>query len=294
VRLGLSAVEHEELAALRSTAEEVAAEAAALVRRRREGGVAVADRKSSVVDVVTAVDREAEELLRVRLAQLRPDDGFHGEEGGRSTARRSEVTWVVDPIDGTVNYLYGIPHYCVSVAAVGPGERSLAGAVVDVVSGDVYSAALGAGATCNGVPLRVRDVAPMGERLFLTGFQYQEHVRRLQGAAVARLVGRVRDVRRMGSAALDLCAVAAGRADAYVEEGLHLWDRAAASLVATEAGATVGVLEGAGGMECVVCAPADGYPEVLRVVTECGFLASDVEGPGIATGVAPGEGVGGR
>jgi myo-inositol-1(or 4)-monophosphatase len=267
-----------QLDALRTTAETVATEAAALVRRRRRDGVEVADRKSSVVDVVTAVDREAEEYLLGRLAELRPGDGFFGEEGGRSEAGRSEVTWVVDPIDGTVNFLYGIPQYCVSVAAVGPQEQSLAGAVVDVATGDVYSAARGGGATCNGVPLRVRDVAPMGERLFLTGFQYQQHVRRLQGTAVARLVGRVRDIRRMGSAALDLCAIAAGRADAYVEEGLNLWDRAAASLVATEAGATVGVLSGAGGMECVVCAPADGYADVLRVVRECGFLAAGVEG----------------
>ncbi len=264
-----------ELAALRTTAETVAAEAAALVRRRRQDGVQVADHKSSVVDVVTAVDREAEAFLLDRLAELRPRDGFFGEEGGRSQAAQSEVTWVVDPIDGTVNFLYGIPHYCVSVAAVGPDQRSLAGAVVDVATGDVASASYGGGATCNGSPLQVRGVAPMGERLFLTGFQYQERVRRLQGAAVAQLVGRVRDVRRMGSAALDLCTVAAGRADAYVEEGLQLWDRAAAALIATEAGATVGVLTGAGGMECVVCAPADGYADVLAVVTECGFLAPD-------------------
>jgi myo-inositol-1(or 4)-monophosphatase len=265
----------DELAALRTTAETVAAEAAALVGRRRHDGVEVADHKSSVVDVVTAVDREAEAFLLGRLAELRPSDGFLGEEGGRSQAAQSEVTWVVDPIDGTVNFLYGIPHYCVSVAAVGPDQRSLAGAVVDVATGDVYSASSGGGATCNGSPLQVRGVAPMGERLFLTGFQYQEQVRRLQGAAVARLVGRVRDVRRMGSAALDLCTVAAGRADAYVEEGLQLWDRAAAALIATEAGATVGVLTGAGGMDCVVCAPTDGYADVLAVVTECGFLASD-------------------
>jgi myo-inositol-1(or 4)-monophosphatase len=100
---------------------------------------------------------------------------------------------------------------------------------------------------------------------------------------VARLVGHVRDIRRMGSAALELCAVAAGRADAYVEEGLQLWDRAAASLVATEAGATVGVLRGAGGMECVVCAPAAGYAEMLRLVAECGFLEAPAEG--VAEGV---------
>jgi myo-inositol-1(or 4)-monophosphatase len=267
------------VSALRRSAETVAREAAELVRRRRADGVGVADRKSSVVDVVTEVDRESEALLRRRLAELRPEDGFHGEEGGRSVGSRSGVTWVVDPIDGTVNFLYGIGRYAVSVAAVDAEERPLAGAVVDVSTGDLFSAAAGAGATGNGEPLRVRAVAPMGERLFYTGFQYQQHVRRLQGQAVARLVPQVRDIRRTGSAALDLCAVAAGTGDAFVEEGLHLWDHAAGGLVAVEAGATLEVFPGAGGMDCVVCAPSEGYAEVLRLVTECGFLGAGEELP---------------
>ena len=261
------------LAELRGVAETVALEAAAFVRERRRAGVEVADRKSSVVDVVTAVDRESEALLRRRLGELRPGDGFHGEEGGRAESS-SGVTWVVDPIDGTVNFLYGIAHYCVSVAAVDGDERSLAGAVVNVSTGEVYTAARGGGATLDGAPLAVRPVAPMGERLFLTGFQYQQEVRVKQGAAVARLIGQVRDIRRMGSAALELCAVAAGRADAYVEEGLHLWDRAAAALVAEEAGALVQVHRGAGGMDCIVCAPEAGFPEVLALVESCGFLTT--------------------
>jgi myo-inositol-1(or 4)-monophosphatase len=115
----------------------------------------------------------------------------------------------------------------------------------------------------------------MGERLVLTGFSYSDEVRRQQGKAVARLLTRVRDIRRQGSAALDLCAVAAGRADAYVEEGPHLWDRAAASLVAEEAGAVMEVHRGANGMDCTVCAPAEGYAEMLALVRECGFLARD-------------------
>jgi myo-inositol-1(or 4)-monophosphatase len=267
-----------EPAELRRVAETVALEAAELVRTRRTPDVEVADRKSSAVDVVTAVDRESEALLRRRLAQLRPDDGFHGEEGGRAPSR-SGVTWVVDPIDGTVNFLYGIAHYCVSVAAVDAEDRSLAGAVVNVTTDQVYTAARGDGATLDGAPLRVRPVAPMAERLFLTGFQYQQSVRRAQGAAVARLVTEVRDIRRMGSAALELCAVAAGTADAYVEEGLHLWDRAAAALVAEEAGATVQLHPGAGGMDCVICAPADGFDEVLELVRSCGFLAGGPANP---------------
>jgi len=269
---------------LRAVAEVVAREAAALVADRRREGVDVTDRKSSDVDVVTAVDHESERLLRDRLGELRPQDGFFGEEGGRAGSE-SGVTWVVDPIDGTVNFLYGIPHYAVSVAAVDQEDRSLAGAVVDVGRDDVYSASLGGGATRNGAPIRVRDVAPMRERLFLTGFGYQEPVRRAQGAAVARLLGEVRDIRRMGSAALDLCAIAGGTADAFVEEGLHLWDRAAAGLVASEAGAEVAVLRGASGLECVVSAPTAGFAEVLELVTACGFLAPGPE-PGPASDTA--------
>ena len=264
-------------AELRKVAETVAVEAADLVRDRRAGGTSVAARKTSAVDVVTAVDRESESFLRRRLAVLRPGDGFLGEEGGRRAAE-SDVTWVVDPIDGTVNFLYGLPQYCVSVAAVDPGQRSLAGAVVDVTRGTVFSAALGAGATQDGDVVQVRGPAPLAEQLFLTGFQYRSEVRRLQGAAVAQLVPRIRDIRRMGSAALDLCALAAGTADAYVEEGLQLWDRAAAALVATEAGARVELHPGVGGSDCVVAAPQDGFAEVLRLVTDCGFLSDEERG----------------
>jgi myo-inositol-1(or 4)-monophosphatase len=259
---------------LREIAEVTAREAARLVREHAAGPVTVEDRKSSDVDVVTAADKASEELLARRLGELRPDDGFFGEEGGRR-ASRTGVTWVVDPIDGTVNFLYGIPHYAVSVAAVDASERSLAGAVVNVPLGEVFTAARGQGATLDGEPLRVRPVPPLAERLVLTGFQYQEHVRTLQGAAVARLLGQVRDIRREGSAALELCQVAAGRADVYVEEGLHLWDRAAAALVAEEAGARVSLHPGVGGMTCILCVPADGYEETLALVRDCGFF-----GPG--------------
>jgi myo-inositol-1(or 4)-monophosphatase len=256
---------------LRGIAEQVAWEAADVVRAGAKHDVAVADRKSSAVDIVTDVDRATESFLRGRLAELRPDDGFLGEEGTEG-ASTSGVTWVVDPIDGTVNFLYGIPQYCVSVAALEDGDP-VAGVVVDVVPGHLYSASSGGGATCDGVPLRVRDQVPEAERLVLTGFQYQAEIRAVQGQAVARLLPRVRDIRRLGAAALDLCAIAAGRADAYVEEGLHLWDRAAAGLVAIEAGAELRLLDGAGGTQCVVCAPTHSIDEVLDLVAECGFLA---------------------
>ncbi len=259
--------------ALRALAERLAVEAADLARRRREEGVEVAATKSSDTDVVTATDREVEQLLRDRLAALRPGDGFVGEEGSDlAPADPGGVSWVVDPIDGTVNFLYGLPSVAVSVAAQ-QGGTVLAGAVVNLFTGTRYTAALGDGATRDGRPLRVRPVPPMRERLVLTGFGYEPEQRVLQGRAVAALLPRVRDIRRQGSAALELCALAEGAADAYVEEGLNVWDHAAGGLVAREAGATVGHHPGVGGRDCVVAAPEASYEEMVALVRECGFLA---------------------
>lgn len=255
---------------LRDLAVDVALEAAALVRERRRGIVRVAEIKTSPTDVVTEADRAVEELIRRRLLGARPHDGFLGEEGGGESST-SGVTWVVDPIDGTVNFLYDLPQYAVSVAASRDGVV-VAGSVVNVVPGEVFSAVLGGGATCDGRPLRVRDVVPLELRLVATGFSYVAATRTVQAAAVARLLSTVRDVRRMGSAALDLCALAAGRIDAYVEEGLHPWDLAAGGLVATEAGARLVSLPGAGGRDCVVCAPGDGFDDFHALVERCGFL----------------------
>jgi myo-inositol-1(or 4)-monophosphatase len=249
----------------------VAHETAELVRVRRRDGVEVAETKSSPVDVVTAVDTAAEELIYRRLMAARPGDGFLGEEGSASTSETG-VTWVVDPIDGTVNFLYGIPQYAVSIAAAVDGTV-VAGVVVDVVSTATYTATLGGGAACDGRPLRVRARAPLAERLVLTGFSYVADVRARQAAAVGRMITQVRDVRRFGSAALDLCAIGAGRADAYVEEGLNPWDLAAGGLVATEAGAVLSKAPGVGGREALICAPADGFEEFADLVERCGFLA---------------------
>ncbi|GAA1912937.1 inositol monophosphatase family protein [Nocardioides marmoribigeumensis] len=258
---------------LRGLAERLALEAAELARRRREEGVSVAATKSSDTDVVTETDREVERLLRDRLAALRPGDGFVGEEGSSADPTEAGgVSWVVDPIDGTVNFLYGLPSVAVSIAAQEDGTV-VAGAVVNVFTGTSYTAALGHGATRDGRPLRVRAVPPMPERLVLTGFSYEPERRVLQGRAVASLLGRVRDIRRQGSAALELCAVAEGAADAYLEEGLNLWDHAAGGLVAQEAGARVGHHPGAGGTDCVVAAPASSYDEMVALARECGFLA---------------------
>jgi myo-inositol-1(or 4)-monophosphatase len=228
---------------LRRIAEQVAGEAAEYLRglpRPWEGepgdGVST---KSTPTDVVTASDTAVETLVRERLAQLRPGDTVMGEEHGGS-ATGPGVGWVVDPIDGTVNFLYGLPWYAVSLAAVRDGD-SLAGAVVEPASGRVWSAARGHGATCDGRPLRVSGASDVALSLLGTGFSYRAERRVRQVAMISGLLPRVRDVRRTGSAALDLCAVAAGWTDAYLEHGCSWWDWAAAALVASEAGAVVRV-----------------------------------------------------
>jgi myo-inositol-1(or 4)-monophosphatase len=267
--------------ALLRAAVDVAAEAAELVRRERRKGVEVAGTKSSPIDVVTEADKATERLIFDRLSAARPGDGFLGEEGGSSSSS-SGVVWVVDPIDGTVNFLYGIPQYAVSVAATVDG-RSVAGVVVDVAGGETFTATLGGGARRDDVPLDLSDVAPqpLAKRLVGTGFNYVREVKLRQADAVARLLHEVRDIRRMGSAALDLCAVAAGRLDGYVEEGLNAWDMAAGGLVATEAGALLERRTGAGGTDCYLCSPAAGFPEFRDLVERCGFLdAQDGNRPG--------------
>ena len=289
-----SAVHPPDPSSLLDLAVGTATAAAELVARGRASAGASVDVKSSSVDVVTAVDTACEELIVGRLLAARPDDGVLGEEGS-SRDGTSGVRWIVDPIDGTVNFLYGLPQYAISIAASiddGPETGVVAGIVVNVESGEVFAATRGGGATCDGRPLRVRDVVPMPQRLVITGFSYVAAVRARQAAAVASLVTEVRDIRRLGSAALDLCAIAAGRADAYVEEGLNPWDVAAGGLVATEAGARLEIEAGVGGNDCVVCAPVAGYADFAALVARCGFL-DDASGrapkrvPGNARWAAP-------
>lgn len=258
---------------LRDLAAEVARAAGVLVRERRTAGVSVAGTKSSSVDVVTEADQASERLIRERLLAARPDDSILGEEGDDQVGT-SPVRWVVDPIDGTVNYLYGLPEYAVSIAAEVDG-RVVAGVVLNVATGAEYAAAIGCGATRDGVPLRVRDVPPVPERLVLTGFGYEQAVRAGQAERVARLLPRVRDVRRMGSCALDLCHVAEGIADGYVEEGPRPWDWSAGSLVATEAGARFALLPGqlVAGDAVVTAAPESGWDEFVELLTDCGFVS---------------------
>ncbi|MGW4401714.1 inositol monophosphatase family protein [Amycolatopsis nivea] len=225
---------------LKNTAEQVAVEAAHLVRtawvRMRSGGEVAVDTKSAETDVVTAVDRESEELVRARLERIRPGEPVLGEEGGGALG--GGVTWVVDPIDGTVNFLYGLPTFAVSIAAQIDGV-SVAGAVVEPVSGRRWTAVRGGGAWLDGERLSVSAADRLDLALVGMGFSYAQDRRVRQGKLTADLVGQVRDIRRRGAASLDLCAVAAGWLDGFFEHGLHRWDWAAGALVAQEAGATV-------------------------------------------------------
>lgn len=235
------------LGTLTEVAGSLARSVGVVIRSLRERGVDVAATKSSVNDVVTAADREAERLLTAGLRELRPHDGILGEEGA-SIPGSTGITWVVDPIDGTVNYLYGLPAYAVSVAATiaddGPGatadgRRAIAGAVYLPVTDELFTAHAGGGAQLNGVPLTGPAETSLSTALVATGFGYTVERRTEQAEIVRRLIPRVRDIRRMGSASVDLCLLAAGRLDAYYERGLQPWDYAAGVLIAREAGALV-------------------------------------------------------
>ena len=233
---------------LLTLATSIAREAGELAARRRRDGVEVAATKSTIVDVVTEADREVERLIRNRLADARPDDGILGEEEGGAQTGTSGLTWVVDPIDGTTNYLYGIPHDAVSIAVV-EGEpdpltwQDAVGVVFNPVSGELFSAEVGAGAVVSTgsttESIRVADPVPLAEALIGTGFAYASEMRGVQGAIATRLLPKVRDLRRQGTASLDLCFVAAGRLNAYYERTLSPWDHAAGAIIAREAGAVV-------------------------------------------------------
>lgn len=232
--------------ALRDLAMAVAARAAALLTDGLQVERAVVETKSSGTDMVTEMDRAAERLIVDALLAARPDDGIVGEEG-TDRAGSSGVRWIVDPLDGTTNYLYRQAGFAVSIAAEvdGPdGSTVVAGCVHDPLHGDVFAAALGHGATRNGTPVRASTVTDLDRALVATGFSYDPARRGRQAAVLTTLLPRVRDIRRLGAASVDLCSVACGRVDAYYEKGLAPWDHAAGSLVAAEAGARVGDLDG--------------------------------------------------
>ncbi|MGV0742358.1 inositol monophosphatase family protein [Mycolicibacterium sp. XJ870] len=261
-------------AGLRAVAEQLATEAAEFVRRRRaevfgagsgSGDVRPVRSKSTPTDPVTIVDTETERWLRERLAVLRPGEHVLGEEEGGRQDGRTGLSWVIDPIDGTVNFVYGIAAYAVSIAVQEDG-KSVAGAVANVPAGAVYSAALGQGAHVRqdglSAPLRCSAAQDLSMALLGTGFSYSPEHRLRQAQVLAHVLPRVRDMRRFGSCALDLCMVAAGQLDAYYEDGVHVWDWAAAALIAAEAGATMWLPTNSGAGRVIAAAP--GIAEALR------------------------------
>ncbi|ASW54174.1 inositol monophosphatase family protein [Plantactinospora sp. KBS50] len=255
----------------------VARQAAATARRMRAEGVAEVATKSTATDVVTAADRAVERQVVESIRRLRPRDRVLGEEfgpagGGEAPAAGEEPTgggrpaaapaggpgavrWIVDPIDGTVNYLYGLPHYAVSLAAEVDGEV-VAGVVRNAATEDEWTATRGGGAYRAGRRLRGSTETDLAQSLVATGFGYDPVRRAHQGRVLARLIDQVRDIRRFGAAALDLCLAAEGMVDAYFERGLQPWDLAAGGLVAREAGLRVAGLSGApAGPDLVIAAP---------------------------------------
>lgn len=223
--------------ALLELAMDVARDAGQVLLLHRDRVLDVAT-KTSATDPVTQADHASEELIARRLLSARPDDGLLGEEDADNRTGRSGIRWVVDPLDATVNFTYRLPHWCVSIAAE-DDDGPLVGVVHDPVRDELFAASRGGGALLDGHRIHVSDVTGLDRTLVATGFAYDPAVRADQGKDAADLLGRVRDLRRAGSAALDLAYVAAGRVDAYVEFGLQSWDWAAGRLLVTEAGGRV-------------------------------------------------------
>lgn len=220
-----------------------------LTRRRAEIST-----KSTHTDMVTEMDRASERLIVDGILERRPNDGVVGEEGA-DVAGTSGVRWLIDPIDGTTNYLYAHPGFAVSIGAERDGEV-IAGVVLDPMHADEFAAAKGLGATRNGTPVIAPDHDDLPTALVATGFSYDAAERAKQAEVLSHVLPRVRDIRRVGAAAVDLCSVAVGRVNAYYERGLSPWDLAAGALIVAEAGATVGSLDGpvvAGGL--ILAAP---------------------------------------
>ncbi|HYI32737.1 MAG TPA: inositol monophosphatase family protein [Glaciibacter sp.] len=269
---------------LLTLARETARQAGALAKLRRSEGVEVAESKSAPEDIVTHADRETETLIRSILAEVRPNDGFYGEES-EATSGTSGLTWVVDPIDGTVNFLYGIPAWAVSIAVVegDPDPESwntLAGAVFNPPADEMFTAAAGQGAYLGELRLQANTGLTLPLALVGTGFGYSSARRLRQAAVVAGLIDQVRDIRRIGSAALDLSYIAAGRLDLYYERGLNPWDHAAGALIAREAGARVGAFgRDKEGSALVIAGAPDLYDSFEPILAA--LFAAHMDEPGI-------------
>jgi myo-inositol-1(or 4)-monophosphatase len=217
-------------------AREAGVMAARLLAGDRAQALETVTTKSTSTDMVSELDRASEALIRDHILGARPDDGFLGEEGGGQHGT-SGIRWLVDPLDGTTNYLYDHPGWNVSIAAEDE-QGVLVAVVVDPVLDHTFTAVRGGGAERNGQPIRCRATTDLATALVGTGFAYEPARREAQAAVVQAVIGHIRDIRRVGAAAIDLCSVACGRLDAYWERGLGPWDRAAGGLIAAEAGAT--------------------------------------------------------
>jgi myo-inositol-1(or 4)-monophosphatase len=245
---------------LRELAESVAREAGALLREAFAGPAVGVSTKSTATDPVSEADRAAERLIRERLAAARPGDAVLGEEGG-DTAGSTGVRWIVDPLDGTVNFLFGIPQWAVSIACE-DGDGTVAGVVYDPMRDELWAADRDGPALLDGSPVQSPMRHDLATALVCTGFGYDPEGRRAQAELVARLLPVVRDIRRLGSAALDLAWTAAGRYDAYYEHGLNAWDLAAGELICARAGLLRQDLPARGPLRrgLLVAAPALLYP----------------------------------
>jgi myo-inositol-1(or 4)-monophosphatase len=239
---------------LLALARRAALEAGSMVSRT-PGRSLRASTKSSPTDFVTEMDRASEQLIREIIVTARPDDGLIGEEGS-SKSSQSGISWLIDPIDGTTNYLRGIPDFSVSIAAV-TGDGARVGVVYDPTLGETFSAIRHRGATLNDTPITC-SATPLAEAIVGTGFGYSPAERAEQAELLGVVLPAVGDIRRPGSAAISLCWVACGRLDAFYEAGLEPWDFAAGSLIAQEAGADVhgGEPSQADGDMIIVSAPS--------------------------------------
>jgi myo-inositol-1(or 4)-monophosphatase len=245
-------------------ASRAAAGAGALLLERFEGPAEGVTTKSTPTDVVSDADRDSQELIVSLLHRERPGDGIISEEGAAGDSETG-LTWVIDPLDGTVDFLYGIPQWCVSVAVADQTGR-LAGVIYDPPRAELFAAMRGKGAYRNDEPITVSPQQDLSQALIATGFSYDSRIRRAQAEVVLRLLPEVRDIRRAGSAALDLAWCACGRVDAFFEADMHVWDRAAGELLITEAGGVISPLLPPLGDGRGVVAANQGLHDALRTL----------------------------
>jgi myo-inositol-1(or 4)-monophosphatase len=226
-----------EVEQLLNLAESIARKAGALLTNRPSKFEL--DQKSGVFDFATQMDHESEKLIVGEILKSRPDDGLLGEEGSNRPST-SGITWVIDPIDGTVNYLYNIPGWCISIAAK-DSEGAIVGVVYSPATNSLWKASRGNGALLNDQPISCNEPVALDRALVGSGFAYDIEKRKIQATLIARLLPQIRDLRRLGACAVDICHVATGSLDAYFEAGVNEWDYAAAGLIATEAGAVISI-----------------------------------------------------